>query len=143
MLHDVPVFPTMFKNRYILGYPDSAIQQAARCPTFPPFFELVCHGGRYEHGKTFASPFVKEGIREKKLLNAEQLFEIIATHPAYTFGQPVRLLICHAGYGPNSLAQQLADLLGAPVMAADTGIYVETLLPEENGHWIVFTPRHQ
>ncbi len=144
MLHDVPVFPTMFKNRYILGYPDIAIRQAVRCPTFPSFFELVCHGwGPNERGETFASPFVEERGWTYKLLNAEQLFEIIATHPAYTFGQLVRLIMCDAGYGPNSLAQQLADLLGAPVLAADKSIYAATLLPKENGRWIMFMPRHQ
>lgn len=142
MLHNVPVMPTKFKNRFILGYPDSRIRTALRNPAYPPFFELICHGSLpNKKGETFALPYAEEDGSQPKALNAEQLFEIIATHPAYSFGQPVRLIMCCAGYGPNSLAQQLADLLGAPVLAANDLVCAYTLLPFDNGRWILFEPR--
>ncbi|MGB9752949.1 MAG: hypothetical protein C0183_21890 [Roseiflexus castenholzii] len=144
MLYDVPVLPTMFKNRYVLGYPDHIIQKAMVQPTYPLFFELICHGSRpTPKGETFALPYVymgKDG-RWTKPLNAEQLFEIIITHRAYAIGQPVRLIMCWVGYGPNSLAQQLADLLGVPVLAANERVKAYTLCPINNGRWILFTPR--
>ncbi len=142
MMHNVPVLPTMFKNRYVLGYADDPIRAAMVQPTFPPFFELICHGSwPTEEGKTFAMPYVEEVSLQTEPLNAEQLFEIIVTHPAYAPGQPVRLIMCWVGYGPNSLAQQLADLLGAPVLAANERINAYTLCPINNGCWILFTPR--
>lgn len=144
MLHNVPVSPTMFKNRYVLGYPDDPIRRAMVQTTHPGFFELICHGSRpNQKGETFAIPYVymgADGCRTKPL-NAEQLFEIIITHPAYSLGQPVRLIMCWVGYGPNSLAQQLADLLGAPVLAANERINAQTFCPINNGRWILFTPR--
>lgn len=142
MMHNVPVLPTMFKNRYVLGYPDDPIRTAMVQPTYPPFFELICHGSvPNKKGETFALPYIEEKSWRTKPLTAEQLFEIIVTHPAYAPGQPVRLIMCYVGYGSNSLAQQLADLLGAPVLAPNEAISSETFLPENNGCWIVFTPR--
>lgn len=144
MLHNVPVLPTMFKNRYVLGYVDDPIRRAMVQTTYPMFFELICHGSwPTKEGETFATPYVYMGEDDwrTKPLNAEQLFEIIVTHPAYSLGQPVRLIMCWVGYGPNSLAQQLADLLGAPVLAANERVDANTLCPINNGRWILFEPR--
>ncbi|MCS6840370.1 MAG: hypothetical protein NZ699_09230 [Roseiflexus sp.] len=144
MLHNVPVLPTTFKNRFILGYPDRRIRTAMSQPAYPLFFELICHGSLPDKkGETFAVPYVEEAGSRIKPLNAEQLYEIIVTHPAYILGQPVRLIMCYAGYGPNSLAQQLADLLGAHVLAADNLVCAYTLTPLNNGRWIMFKPRLQ
>jgi hypothetical protein len=141
MLYNVPVLPTAFANRFILGYPDDIIRKALHNPAYKPFFELICHGSLpNQKGETFAVPFTDDACVKKKPLNAEQLFEIIVTHPAY-YGQPVRLIMCCLGYGPNSLAQQLADLLGVHVLAVNTPIWAETLIPEGNGRWILFEPR--
>lgn len=141
MIHGVPVFPTAFPNRFVLGYPDDIIRRAAGVPTDRVFFELLCHGSKpNKNGKTYAVPFVTASLRGEPI-DAQKLFDIVVTCPEYRLGQPVRLLMCWAGYGPDSLAQQLADLLGTVVLAANERISAGMFEPMNGGVWLTFTPR--
>lgn len=64
MLHNVPVSPTMFKNRYVLGYPDDPIRRAMVQTTHPGFFELICHGSRpNQKGENVCDPICVYGKR--------------------------------------------------------------------------------
>ncbi len=47
------------------------------------------------------------------------LANLIRNHPKYTQGMPVYLLSCNTGKGYNSFAQQLSDIMEAPVKAPD------------------------
>ncbi|MGQ9826997.1 MAG: hypothetical protein ACUVSW_03945 [Roseiflexus sp.] len=143
MIHGVPVFPTAFPNRFILGYPDYKIQMAIHVPTDRVFFELLCHGSPPDvYGNTYAVPWMDVARSRDEPLDAQQLFDIIVSRHEYDIGQPVRLLMCWVGYGPNSLAQQLSDLLGTVVLAANERIEAKTFLPCENGVWLTFKPRY-
>ncbi|MFQ3631143.1 hypothetical protein [Roseiflexus sp.] len=140
-LHGVPILGTEYTNRVILGYPDHIIETALAHRPYPLFFELICHGSWPDaKGRTFAVPYLDENLVQTAYLDAEALHDIIVTRPAYCW-QPVRLLMCWVGYGSNPLAQQLADLLRAPVLAANERISANTLLPFSNGRWIMFKPR--
>ena len=142
IIHGVPVFPTAFPNRFVLGYADDTICRAAGVPTDRVFFEVLCHGSRPDkNGKTYAVPFVTVPLRGEPI-DAQKLFDIILACHEYRLGQPVRLLMCWVGYGPDSLAQQLADLLGTVVLAANERINVKTLEPKDGGVWLTFTPRY-
>ncbi len=139
--HGVPIFDTRYTSRIVLGYPDNIIRTALDHRPYPSFFELICHGSWPDaKGRTFAVPYLDENLVRTVYLNAEKLHDIIVTRPAYCW-QPVRLLMCWLGYGSNPLAQQLADLLRVPVLAANERICAYTLLPINNGRWITFTPR--
>jgi len=141
IIHGVPVFPTAFPNRVVLGYADENIHMAMGVPTDRVFFEVLCHGSRPDkNGKTYAVPFVTVPLRGEPI-DAQKLFDIILACREYRLGQPVRLLMCWVGYGPDSLAQQLADLLGTVVLAANERILAATFEPVNGGVWLTFTPR--
>jgi hypothetical protein len=141
IIHGVPVFPTAFPNRVVLGYADDTIRMAMNVPTDRVFFEVLCHGSRSnKNGKTYAVPFVTVPLRGEPI-DAQKLFDIILACREYRLGQPVRLLMCWVGYGPDSLAQQLADLLGTVVLAANERILAATFEPINGGVWLTFTPR--
>ncbi len=142
IIHGVPIFPTALPNRIILGYSDEPIRRAMNVPTDRVFFELLCHGSRPDvHGNTYAAPRVTAFGGESIKIDAQKLFDIIVAQHEYRLGQPVRLLMCWVGYGPNSLAQQLSDLLGTVVLAANERIHADTFEPVSGGVWLTFTPR--
>jgi hypothetical protein len=81
------------------------------------YFDVTGHGG----------PQRMRLGREQMPISAEDLADILRAEPGYN-SQDIRLLTCHAAYGENSFAQQLADLMGVNVKAAPGW-----LLPSETG----------
>jgi RHS repeat-associated protein len=54
----------------------------------------------------------------------KKLAEFIRKQPGYTAGMPVILAACNTGEGSNSIAEQLAEELKAPVSAPDEKLWV-------------------
>lgn len=50
--------------------------------------------------------------------------------------KPIKIWACNAGTGDNSLAQQMADISGVDIIAADNYIGWD-----ENGNWVIGTPK--
>lgn len=126
--------PTNFANRVVCGEDkDEAIQIAMNARPQPWFFDVICHGA--ERG--VPSPLINGQHVE---ITVEQLATFIDSQPGYHH-QPVRLLMCWVGKDPNGFAQQLANRLGVPVLAAPDLVradWLECLRAEERFH--VFCP---
>jgi hypothetical protein len=112
------ITPTQYSNRIILGEIDGALRQSRYAPIERGFFDVLSHG-KPGH----ALPLVNG---EKVPLTAAELVAIIKAYPSYR-GEAVRLLMCQAGTGPNSLAQQVATLLVTCVTGPDDEIFAEDL----------------
>jgi hypothetical protein len=64
-------------------------------------------------------------------------------------GQRIRLIACSAGQHPEAVAQQLADVLGVEVMAADRNVWtgpngelgIGDVIGNNEGAWHTFAPR--
>ncbi|NWG22428.1 MAG: hypothetical protein HXY39_19140 [Chloroflexi bacterium] len=137
----IPITPSKFANRIVLGYPDRAINSCKDRNTLESYFEVLCHGTRPNaSGETFAY-VLDDSTMQGSTIDAPLLAAIIYSHRAY-HGQPIRLLMCWAGYGENSLAQQIADLLQTSVVACDRPIDTDYFLPDiPEGRWLFFWPR--
>lgn len=137
-----PLTPCAFANRIVLGYPDSAINACKDRNTLGSYFEVLCHGTPPNaSGETFAYVYTDETKSEGMTLDAPWLAALIYAQRAY-HGQPIRLLICWAGYGENSLAQQIADLLQTSVVACDKEIDTDYFsAAPSGGRWLFFWPR--
>lgn len=136
------VTPSRHPNRIILGKPDRVIDHCKDRNILGGQFEVLCHGTPPNAaGDTFASVIPDNPDAKTIQLNAPMLAGIIRAHRAYR-GQTICLLMCWAGYGANSLAQQLADLLQVGVAAPTSAIDSESFMPETPaGQWVFFRPR--
>ena len=71
------------------------------------FFDIVAHGARIDG--IMSQDYILHG---EKLINADELVDILVMDERYINGQPVRLLACQAaGGGDASFAKKLADAL--------------------------------
>ena len=57
--------------------------------------------------------------------SAFEFAEMLRNDPEYHGGN-IRLLSCSAGAGENSIAQQIADILGVDVLAPTEDLYVNS-----------------
>jgi hypothetical protein len=57
---------------------------------------------------------------QKKTVSPKKLAQMIGSNDKYRNGMKIELLSCHTGNGPNSYAQQLADVMNTKVTAPDT-----------------------
>ena len=84
-------------------------QYAPNYPTDNSVYSVFSHGDpQFVYDKRDGST---------KPLTADALAALIKKDPNYTPGKPVKLISCNTGTGKNSLAQQLANDLGANVYA--------------------------
>ena len=79
------------------------------------------------------------------ILTVIDLADKINNDPTFR-GQPIYLDACSTGKGPNSFAQQLADILGVPVKAPTAKVTVGWLLGwhrvlDKGGEWKTFYPK--
>src|SRR5207302_3006021 len=74
------------------------------------YLDVVAHG---------SSKVVRTG---GQTLDAKALADVIRMDPQFT-GQPIRLLVCNAGKGSNSLAEQLSTELGVAVQAPEKYLF--------------------
>ena len=87
-------------------------ESAERLPkNHPQIFTVAGHGNKAE--------VVDQRGGGKKSVDAKKLAAEIRAHPNWSEGKAVWLFSCSAGRGKNSLAQQLADILGTGVIAND------------------------
>lgn len=124
---------TNYPNRVIYGHFGRDLDQLKHAPAFDAFFEVACHGWIGT-----VNPFVNDQSMSEQHTAAD-LAAFISAQPQF-YGQPIRLLICMAGAGPNSIAQQVALLLGTCVVAAAAEIYGETGATEDGSPYLFFTP---
>lgn len=133
--------PSRFTNRMILGRPDHAINSCKDRHSLPGQLEVLCHGtAPNAAGETFAYVYPDDADADAIRLNASMLAGIIRSNRAFQ-GQTICLLICWAGYGKRSLAQQLADLLQVGVAAPTSEIDSDFFDPTPSGgQWLFFRP---
>jgi hypothetical protein len=74
--------------------------------------------------------------REGEPMNARELAEWIRNDTRYQAGMTVYLFCCETGKGDRSIAQRLADTLGADVVAP-----TEKFWPQQNGRYLVAQER--
>ncbi len=132
-MNDIAATPSRYTNRVIYGRSGPGFEQVDRTPPLAGFFEVVCHGG---DGQVW--PFVERC--EQAPRSAADLAAFIRGLPQYQ-GEPIRLLICEAGAGHNSVAQQVADLLGRAVAAPCEAIWAEDLRTVSGSPFIIVIPR--
>lgn len=81
-----------------------------------------------------------------KMLNAEEIAQIIKKDPRFSTENGVRLISCSTGQGKDCIAQQLANILQCEVKAPNDEIRVR---PDGSyyigyfglGNWQIFTPK--
>ncbi|MFO7167888.1 MAG: hypothetical protein DIU80_007640 [Chloroflexota bacterium] len=132
---NIPVTRTSLPNRVVCGEIDPAIEIALNRNPQPWFDDIICHG----HRCGLLAPIINGA---HVLITAQELARFIRRNT--TFGtRPIRLLSCWAGRDPNGFAQQLADLLRVPVLAAADRVEVyhfEPVSPDERFRMFWPTP---
>ncbi len=102
-----------------LGSPaDKAIRIAQLAHPLPGYIDVIAHG--------CADSVQLYANGENIWVTAAEVAEVISSHPDYSQGTPIRLLSCNAGTTPENggltVAQQIANLLNVPVIAANAYI---------------------
>jgi RHS repeat-associated protein len=117
----------------------------------PEVFSVAGHGNPQTMYDPNGNPLTPQDIANR-----------VEANPNYMIGEPVSLLSCSTGQGVNSFAQQLANILGAPVTAPDNLVWLTTngvtvlglpvtqyesdvIGPTQDtpiGHRITFLPQH-
>jgi hypothetical protein len=141
--HIAASYYTTNAGRLIVGNPEErAIRLAQECyRPLPRTYDVIGHGTR-EAIYYIDTPTTWVRFSPLALAN------LLRAQPDYR-GQQVRLLVCSAGSDGAGFAQQLADELRAPVMAATDKIW---LMPDgsthigpdrwtKTGRWLSFWPR--
>ena len=115
----------------------------------PELHDVIVHGKpNFEQGKAVFS--VSPTPSSSGLpTHANQIAEQVLLNPSYSPGQPVRLLTCWGACGP---AQELSNILRAPVHASTFEVGIRRLAPNEPavtfenpatgepGRWLRFDP---
>lgn len=96
-----------------------ALHDAANKINFPNYFTVVVHGSPQSVSPTGISGADQEWT-------PEMLAKIIQDYPQYKKGKRIFLLSCNTGQGENSFAQQLSNILKAPVLAPNELAWVNT-----------------
>lgn len=125
--------PTQYPNRVIYGHNGPGLDKIDLTPALPGFFEIACHGG-----EGYVSPFLEHF--ETTRCTPQDLIEFIRGLPQYR-GQPIRLLMCEAAKGPNSVAQQVSNAFDTGVAAPACEIYARDLTTVDGSHWCFLTPQ--
>jgi RHS repeat-associated protein len=127
---------------YVLGDPVNYVDPwgLADINLFNKNEYLIYHAAYYTG--IFSNNFIVSGHGEPGLIaspdnediNADNLANIIKRHSKYKDGQPVEILSCYSGSDVNekedsSLAQQVANRLGVPVVGVRGGEYLYNVLP--------------
>lgn len=87
-------------------------------PQEPGVFTINGHGNPRE--------LLDESTGVSNFIAPEDLAESLLMDSKYHLGTPIKLLACDAGKGPNSFAQQLANLMHADVYAAESTLFITT-----------------
>ena len=138
------------ENSTAIGYDTTTMNNFDNARPEPGHHDVVVHGLR--EGQFQPSMI---GSNDKNVpsnyTHPNQVVDAIRANPPYD-GGPVRLMSCHSGaaIGPNGVtpAQEVADLLGVPVMAPTDAVGIR-LHSEGNeipriarqGTWETFYPR--
>ncbi|GAA3348353.1 hypothetical protein GCM10020358_66530 [Amorphoplanes nipponensis] len=137
-------------NRTAVGYDSATMLNFDTARPEPGYHDAVVHGlpnGQFRPGLIGENGADVPG----NYTHANQIAEAIRADPGYA-GGPVRLVSCHTGRVEDGLdtlpaAQQVADILGVPVMAPTQPVGVplrggpeRELTVFNGGVWKVFTP---
>jgi hypothetical protein len=112
---------------------------ALQVPELDGYYDVALHGSSIDFG-----------IRSDHftgIVGHRTVARLILNDPEYK-GQAVRLIACSTGAGQSPIAQDLANKLGAPVMAPNDIVWVfpngrVVIGPDQDtatGSWVVFTP---
>jgi hypothetical protein len=135
-----------------IGYDSSTMRNFDMVKPQPGFHDVVVHG---EPDGTFCPGLIGEDGDDyaANRTHPNQVVDAIRNNPSYT-GGPLRLVSCHSGVvapdaGVAPAAQQVADLLGVPVLAPTNAVGVSPrgLDQEEptlrgGGTWLMFYPQN-
>jgi hypothetical protein len=124
IIASLPTTTTALANRVVCGEEDHVLWRAKNRNPQPWFFDVMCHGD--ESG--IPVPLI---AGHHVAITVEQLAIFIEAQPGYCH-KPVRLLMCWLGKDYNGFAQQLADRLRVPVLAAPDLISTDLFECETN-----------
>lgn len=95
-----------------VSHRDSLYSYAKNLKPLDDFEDVTFHADRDSF--LILDPETQEIIER---VSPQKLSELISNSSNYTKGKKIRLLSCQSAYGDNSIAQQLADILGVEIIA--------------------------
>src|SRR6185312_229630 len=118
-----------------IGSDKISVRVANNVKPLDGYHDVVVHAGMYDDNAMFNV--------DGQWTGSGQIAEAIKSNPSFVDGQKIRMLVCYGGCGP---AQEVADITGSEILAADSRVSVVRVpgseaQVENGGSWITFRPR--